>query len=198
MAALHVRQATVQNLSIQGTEIDGYGLVDRYEVDYGVLGEYSSNNVPETVNIVNCHILKGTSIKNSGFLGGYASGANIVRISNCSVEEGVVIGYGMGDRPTGSLAGDFNGYAENCTSAATVKGKNKVGGLIGAKGQSMGPCEIRNCTFTGTVESNGSAGGILGNGYDAGSAPNKQSHSPPFPQFPHGPAHRLVWPSRRR
>lgn len=168
----YVRQATVQNLSIQGTEIDGYGLVDRYEVDYGVLGEYSSNNVPETVNIVNCHILKGTSIKNSGFLGGYASGANIVRISNCSVEEGVVIGYGMGDRPTGSLAGDFNGYAENCTSAATVKGKNKVGGLIGAKGQSMGPCEIRNCTFTGTVESNGSAGGILGNGYDAGSAPN--------------------------
>lgn len=168
----YVRQATVQNLSIQGTEIDGYGLVDRYEVDYGVLGEYSSNNVPETVNIVNCHILKGTSIKNSGFLGGYASGANIVRISNCSVEEGVVIGYGMGDRPTGSLTGDFNGYAENCTSAATVKGKNKVGGLIGAKGQSMGPCEIRNCTFTGTVESNGSAGGILGNGYDAGSAPN--------------------------
>lgn len=168
----YVRQATVQNLSIQGTEIDGYGLVDRYEVDYGVLGEYSSNNVPETVNIVNCHILKDTSIKNSGFLGGYASGANIVRISNCSVEEGVVIGYGMGDRPTGSLAGDFNGYAENCTSAATVKGKNKVGGLIGAKGQSMGPCEIRNCTFTGTVESNGSAGGILGNGYDAGSAPN--------------------------
>ena len=168
----YVRQATVQNLSIQGTEIDGYGLVDRYEVDYGVLGEYSSNNVPETVNIVNCHILKGTSIKNSGFLGGYASGANIVRISNCSVEEGVVIGYGMGDRPTGSLAGDFNGYAENCTSAATVKGKNKVGGLIGAKVQSMGPCEIRNCTFTGTVESNGSAGGILGNGYDAGSAPN--------------------------
>ena len=168
----YVRQATVQNLSIQGTEIDGYGLVDRYEVDYGVLGEYSSNNVPETINIVNCHILKGTSIKNSGFLGGYASGANIVRISNCSVEEGVVIGYGMGDRPTGSLAGDFNGYAENCTSAAIVKGKNKVGGLIGAKGQSMGPCEIRNCTFTGTVESNGSAGGILGNGYDAGSAPN--------------------------
>ena len=168
----YVRQATIQNLRIQGVRIEGYGLIDHYEVDYGDLGVYAPDNVPETVRITNCRILEGTSIRDSGFLGGYASASNVVRISGCTVDEGVIIGYGVSDGPIGSLAGEFNGYVENCTSAATVKGTNKVGGLIGAKGQSMGPCEIRNCTFTGTVESNGSAGGILGNGYDAGSAPN--------------------------
>ena len=86
--------------------------------------------------------------------------------------QGVVIGTGMRENATGSLAGEFNGSVKNCSSGATVKGKNKVGGLVGAKGQSMGDCTIVGSTFTGIIESEGSAGGILGNGFDAVTAPN--------------------------
>ena len=173
-----VREATIKNLKIFGTKIDGFGLIDRYVVDYGDDGNYNTG-CPVTVDIDNCHILTGSNIRNSGFIGGYASGANIVNISNCTVASGVTIGYGMdkdyvGGFPvtTGSFAGDFNGNMTNCSSAATVMGRYKVGGLVGRKGQSMGPCVIKNCTFTGTVVSEGNAGGILGSGYVADSAPN--------------------------
>lgn len=174
----YVRNATVKNLKIQGTNIDGYGLVNCYTVDYGDDGDYWGTGVPETISIENCHILSGTNIKYSGFLGGYASGLNIVRFSNCTVAQNVTIGYGMADmmpdgltHSTGALAGDFNGYVTNCSSAATVKGQDKVGGLIGAKGQSMGPCEIVDSQFTGTVVSNGCAGGVVGSGYSSGNSP---------------------------
>ena len=61
----------------------------------------------------------------------------------------------------------------NCTSSATVKGKNRVGGLVGNKGQSMGLFQIQNCSFTGAVIATGNyVGGILGSGYNAWSAPN--------------------------
>ena len=166
-----VREATIKNLKIYGTKIDGYGLIDRYVVDYGDDGNYNTG-CPATVDIDNCHILTGTTIKNSGFIGGYASGANVVTISNCTVPKGVNIGVGNTDGFVGSFAGEFNGVITNCTSAATVVGKTCVGGLVAKKGQSMGPCAIKNCTFTGKVVSEGDAGGILGAGYGADSAPN--------------------------
>ena len=166
-----VREATIKNLKIYGTKIDGYGLIDRYVVDYGDDGNYNTG-CPATVDIDNCHILTGTTIKNSGFIGGYASGANVVTISNCTVAKGVNIGVGNTDGFVGSFAGEFNGVITNCTSAATVVGKTCVGGLVAKKGQSMGPCAIRNSSFTGTVVSEGDAGGILGAGYVADSAPN--------------------------
>ena len=166
-----VREATIKNLKIFGTKIDGYGLIDRYVVDYGDDGIYNTG-CPVTVTIDNCHILTGTTIKNSGFIGGYASGANVVTISNCTVAKGVNIGVGNTDGFVGSFAGEFSGVITNCTSAATVVGKTCVGGLVAKKGQSMGPCSIRNSSFTGTVVSEGTAGGILGSGYVADSAPN--------------------------
>ena len=174
-----VRDASIKNLKIYGTKIEGFGLIDRYDVDYGDDGDYSSG-CPTTVTIDNCHILAGTNIKNSGFLGGYASGANTVTISNCTAASGVTIGYGMGSQydfvnatmTTGSFAGDFNGTITNCSSAATVMGKRCAGGIVGRKGQSMGDFIVRDCTFTGTVVSEGNAGGIVGSGYNDSSAPN--------------------------
>ena len=173
-----VRTATIKNLKIYGTKIEGFGLIDRYDVDYGNDGNYNTG-CPEIVSIDNCHILEGTNIKNSGFIGGFASGANTVTISNCTVAKGVTIGYGMTKEyesgftmTTGSFAGDFNGTITNCSSAATVMGNRSVGGIVGRKGQSMGLFKITNCTFTGTVQSEGNAGGIVGSGYDDGSAPN--------------------------
>lgn len=169
---MFARKATVRNLNIQGERIVGNGLLERYVIDYGTDGYYN-NSVPNSITIENCHIVGDTNITGSGFLSGYASGLNIVMIVNCSVGENVVIGCDKDQSEVGSLAGHFNGSVMNCTSAATVYGKSRVGGLVGYKGQSMGPCSISSSSFTGKVIATGDyAGGILGSGYNQGSAPN--------------------------
>ena len=168
----YTRDAVIKNLNIQGERIEGNGLLQYYTVDYGEDGLYNTG-VPDTITIENCHIVGKTNITQSGFLGGYASGANRIVISNCSVGEDVVIGCDKDQDRIGSLAGDFNGTIVNCTSAATVYGVNRVGGLVGAKGQSMGQCDVMSSSFTGKVIATGNyAGGIMGVGYVADSAPN--------------------------
>lgn len=169
----YARDAVVKNLNIYGKEINGYGLLNNYVVDYGDNGDYNVGDVPETIRIENCRLLKGSSTLKSGFIGGYASGKNYVYIIDCTIEEGVTIGYTGDESSIGSFGGEFNGMLINCTSSATVKGKNRVGGLVGNKGQSMGLFQIQNCSFTGTVIATGNyVGGILGSGYNAWSAPN--------------------------
>ena len=93
-----------------------------------------------------------------------------VVIENCKAEAGVVIGYTGQEyryryvRQAASMVS-----IRNCTSAATVYGVDKVGGLVGAKGQSMGSrARFTNSSFTGTVTASGNwVGGILGGGYEA-------------------------------
>lgn len=168
----YTREATIENLKLYGKQIDGYGLIDRYTVDYGVDGNYNTG-CPDTAVIRNVTLLSGMSTKKAGLIGGYASGANDIEIENCTAEAGVIIGYTGQEYSIGTFAGGFNGVMRNCTSAATVYGVDKVGGLVGAKGQSMGACTITNSSFTGTVMASGKwAGGILGSGYESSSAPN--------------------------
>lgn len=175
------------NLNIYGEKIDGYGVVEYYYVD-------RAN--PVKVEIDNVTLKSGTRTKYSGFIGGYASGVDVVIIRNCTVEKGVVIGddgtypewaaeligefaypYGptglqLNDM-TGSFGGCFNGTIENCVSHAKVYGRNYVGGILGFKGQSMGDCVVRDCTFDGEVIASGEyAGGIIGSGYASSSAGN--------------------------
>lgn len=176
----YVRFATVKNLNIYGTHIAGYGLVNNYTVDYGPTASYSDwtasaayPEMPTTVRIDNVTLKDGSSTLKAGFIGGYASGADTVFIRDSTVESGVVIGYDKTQSSIGSFAGDFNGYVENCVSSADVYGVNKVGGLVGAKGQSMGNCTVQDSTFAGSVTATGNwAGGLVGSGYEAGSAPN--------------------------
>ena len=166
------RDAVIKNLNIQGERIEGNGLLQYYTVDYGEDGLYNTG-VPDTITIENCHIIGKTNITKSGFLGGYASGSNRIVINNCSVGKDVVIGCDKDQDRIGSLAGDFNGVIVNCTSAATVYGTRRVGGLVGAKGQSMGQCDVMGSSFTGKVIATGDyVGGIMGVGYVANSAPN--------------------------
>ena len=173
-----VRAAEVKNLNIFGKKIASYGLVHNYIVDYGTDGDYNTG-CPNTVVIDHVTLKSGSSTLHSGFIGGYASGANTVEIRNCVVENGVTIGYdtsvekGRPNQSIGSFAGDFNGTVTNCVSYATVNGTDYVGGLVGRKGQSMGSCVVQNSRFHGTVNASGNwAGGILGSGYYAASAPN--------------------------
>ncbi len=189
----YVRNATVKNLNIKGSHIMGYGLVEKYVVDYGADGNYDGqlSEKTRTIDIENVTIKSGTKILMSGFLGGYASGGNAVYITNCVAEKGVVIGddgswgdiedvdsdypyvgnVGYQDN-IGSFGGSFNGIIKNSVSYATVYGRDNVGGLIGYKGQSMGSCDAINSAFLGKIIATGNcAGGIVGSGYTAGSAP---------------------------
>ena len=177
----YVRNATVKNMNIQGDHIDGYGLVERYIVDYGEDGKYISQSAAKhrTIDIENVTLKSGTKTLQSGFIGGVASGANAINIRNCTIEKEVVIGYDKQQSYIGSFAGNFNGTIQNSVSYATVYGKDCVGGLAGQKGQSMGACDFLNCAFLGEVVASGdSVGGIIGSGYaSAPGTPMVQVHN---------------------
>ena len=180
-----VREASVKNLNIIAPFISGNGLVENYTVDYGEDGDYSVGTggsyepgCPDTIDIINVTIKSGSIIKGSGFISGYASGGNIINISNCIIEKGVKIGCEADGTSAeastvGSFAGQFNGTATNCVSYADVYGSKYIGGIAGVKGQSMGPFNMVNCEFSGTVNASDIyAGGIAGAGYRSSSAPN--------------------------
>ena len=168
----YVNGATVRNLNIYGTQIAGAGLVNNYT------GPDLSGNA---VTIENVRLKSGTQTLNSGLVrsvfGGniYASASAgfTVTIRNCVAEDGVTIGYTGKESKIGTFADRINGTIENCTSNATVKGKNYVGGLIGTMDNAMGKCTVRNSSFHGTVSGSNYVGGIIGGGYsNDNSAPN--------------------------
>lgn len=166
------RNASIKNLNIFGKRIASNGLIHNYVVDYGTDGQYETG-CPVTATIENVTLKSDSQTLRSGFLSGYASGANTVNIINCEIEPNVTIGYLKDQSKIGSFGGQFNGNITNSKSAADVYGVNAVGGLIGCKGQSMGDCTVKTSAFTGNVIATGSrVGGIIGSGYDALSAPN--------------------------
>ena len=168
----YVKGATVKNLVIYGEEINGYGLVNNFE---GVGLEGSA------IIVDNVTLKSGTKTLKSGILGaipttngfaGVSAGFTAI-IRNCTVEEGVVIGYDGKQTKIGSIAGRMQGVIENCTSKATVQGINDVGGIVGARDNALGTCTVKNCKFSGDVEASGdNAGGIAGGVYSNSTAPN--------------------------
>ena len=168
----YVLGAEVKNLNIYGEQINGYGLVNNYE---GV-GIYES-----AITIDNVTIKSGTNILKSGLLGGnittngYAATSAGFKaiIRNCTIEEGVVIGYDGTQSMIGGFAGRFQGTIENCVNNSTVKGTDYVGGIAGTIDQAMGQFEIIDCQFGGSLEATGQhVGGIVGGGYSNVTAPN--------------------------
>ena len=168
----YVKGAAVKNLVIYGEEINGYGLVNNFE---GVGLEGSAIIVDKVT------LKRGTKTLKSGILGaipttngfaGVSAGFTAI-IRNCTVEEGVVIGYDGKQNKIGSIAGRMQGVIENCTSKATVQGINDVGGIVGARDNALGTCTVKNCKFSGDVEASGdNAGGIAGGVYSNSTAPN--------------------------
>ena len=168
----YVKGAKVSNLNIYGKQIAGYGLVNYLEgVDLS----------GEAICIDNVTLKSGSSTLKSGLIGTYitnnifagCSAAFYVTIRNCTVESGVVVGYGKDESMIGSIAGRVHGTISNCTSGATVYGKNYVGGILGTRDNAVGTCEVSDCTFTGSVVASGEqVGGIVGGGYSNATAPN--------------------------
>lgn len=148
--------ASLSKLNIYGSKIAGYGVVN----NYCQIGK------AHAITIENVTLKSGTQTLQAGFIGGYASGTNTVTIRNCTVEQGVVIGYDRSQKWIGSFGGEFNGTIENCVSYATVYGTDFVGGIVSNKGQSMGTFTVSNCQFYGDVIATGNyVGGIVGHGY---------------------------------
>ena len=74
-------------------------------------------------------------------------------IYNVNIKDSVINGLNR----VGSIAG-YGGQIINCSSSATVSGKNYVGGIVGSSDSA-----IRNCSFTGNVSGTGNyVGGIAG------------------------------------
>ena len=168
----YVRDATVKNLNIKGERIAGAGLVNNYT------GPDLHGNA---ITIENVCLKNGTKTLKSGLVQGVFGGNQYssatadftVTIRNCTAEDGVVIGYTGTESRIGTFASKINGTIENCTSYATVKGKNYVGGLIGTMDNAMGKCTVRNSSFHGTVSGSNYIGGVIGGGYsNDNSAPN--------------------------
>ncbi len=170
----YVYGAAVKNLNIYGEQIDGFGLVNNY-AGVGLNGL--------AVRIENVTIKSGTKVLKSGLVGavastnGYAcvSAGFLVEVVGCTVEENVIIGYTGEEATVGSLVGEFNGTVENCVSYATVKGRGRVGGIVGGRDNALSVNVINNCQFYGSVNASGPlgiAGGIMGGAYLGDSAPN--------------------------
>ncbi len=158
----YVRGAAIRNLKIAGSYIKKSGLIGEYVTDYGPSGSIGV----KTATVENVTILSGTRIKGSGIVSGYASAGNTVEIIGCTAEEGVVIGCDKDQSWVGSFGGNYNGVITGCRSAATVFGVNYVGGIIGARGNSMSVTSVSSCVFSGRVIASGNyAGGIAGGSY---------------------------------
>ena len=166
-----INGASVKDLDIYGEQIEGAGLVD----DFTGVGLSGSAIVLDNVTLKSGSKTLKSGLVAAGAGNGYASASAgfVMTIRNCTIESDVVVGYTGTESQIGSFAGRFQGTIENCTSSATVKGKNYVGGIIGTRDNAMAQCVVKNSTFHGTVESSGSyAGGIVGGGYDNSTAPN--------------------------
>ncbi len=170
-----VSGAKVSRLNIYGKKIAGYGLVN----DLQGMG-YSGT----AVELEHITLKSGSATLKSGLIGTtptvnqYAGCSKnfIVKISDCTVESGVVIGYNRDQRMIGSIAGRVNGTISGCISAATVYGTDYVGGILGTRDNALGVCEVRNCAFTGAVIADGEqAGGVVGGGYSDSSATASES-----------------------
>ena len=167
------RDAVVKDLNLYGEEITASALVTDLSVDYGLDRTYATG-CPSPITADNVTLKSGSKTRESGLVGGSSSsGANTVIIRNCTIEDGVIIGYDKSVQNIGSFINYLNGIIINSTSAADVYGTSGVGGLAGRKGQSMGLCQVLNSSFTGTITATlDEVGGIMGAGYESESAPN--------------------------
>ena len=154
------RDASLSNLDVYGSRIEGYGVVNGYTND---------QSYHPAITIDNVTLKEGTKTLKSGFIGGYASGQNTVIIKNSTVEKGVTVGYSKNEPRIGSFGGEFNGTISNCVSYADVYGSEYVGGIVAVKGQTMGDFIVTGCQFYGTVTGTSYVGGIVSHGYGGGS-----------------------------
>ena len=106
--------------------------------------------------------LTGSTIYGSSYTGGIA-GQCSGTIENCHVTNSVTIQSGSNNdtQAFGGIAGFNSGTISGCTSAATVSGNARVGGIAGSNTE-----QIRNCLYLGySVTGTSFCGAIAGINY---------------------------------
>lgn len=123
-------------------------------------GLYNSSLSADNVKIENT-IVRGENYV-GGLFGSYENNVYEMKytITNCTVGSDVTV-TGTGDR-VGGIASECRGTILYSSSAATVTGKNFVGGVVGYAGGNAE--KIWYCHNDGTVKGVESVGGVLGYG----------------------------------
>ncbi len=153
--------ALVKNVKVKGENIDGSALASSVRAG----------------TVQSCEVLPGTNTTAAALAGGGSNGAKFI---NCTVHEGVNCGWDSANSKSteksgmGSIIGSAVGVTiTNCKSAATVYGKDNVGGMVGKQSTWNGIVTCSSSQFTGKIVASGEyVGGIMGRGYDAYTAPN--------------------------
>lgn len=171
-----------RDIDLQNHPIRGLGRASRDNADDAnafsgvidgqnhVIRNFNSTNVNDKYGVGLVEVAKNATIKNVSVSGGSLNSkdfaAGIVGctkggcvIENCHVENMSVNAEGAAAGIVARLYGS-NDIVRNCTSKATVKGSEKVGGITAI---TVDNTEISNCENYGTVAGgNAGVGGILG------------------------------------
>lgn len=151
-----LKEGSFKNLTITDSFVKGGDNVGVLSGD----GLYNSSLSADNVKIENT-IVRGENYV-GGLFGSYEPKGYEMKytITNCTVGSDVTV-TGTGDR-VGGIASECRGTILYSSSAATVTGKNYVGGVVGYAGG--GVARIWYCHNDGTVKGETSVGGVLGYG----------------------------------
>ncbi len=158
-----LKEGSFKNLTITDSFVKGGDNV-------GVLlgdGYYNSSLSADNVKIENT-IVRGENYV-GGLFGSYEPKGYEMKytITNCTVGADVTV-TGTGDR-VGGIASECRGTILYSSSAATVTGRNYVGGVVGYAGPSVE--KLWYCHNDGTVKGETSVGGVLGYGEGKNESP---------------------------
>lgn len=155
---------SADNVKIENTIVRGNNCVG------GLFGSLETTTDKTKYTITSCTVGPNVTVTGTGSKVGGIAGECRGTITNCTVGSDVTVTGTGTDTDTGNkvggiageFAGKFRGTILYSSSAATVTGKNYVGGVVGYAGGYVE--KIWYCHNDGTVKGVESVGGVLGYG----------------------------------
>lgn len=155
---------SADNVKIENTIVRGNNCVG------GLFGSLETTTDKTKYTITSCTVGPNVTVTGTGSKIGGITGKCRGTITNCTVGSKVTVTGTGTDTDTGNrvggiageFAGKFRGTILYSSSAATVTGKNYVGGVVGYAGGNAE--KIWYCHNDGTVKGETSVGGVLGYG----------------------------------
>ena len=155
---------SADNVKIENTIVRGNNCVG------GLFGSLETTTYQTKYTITSCTVGPNVTVTGTGSKVGGIAGECRGTITNCTVGSDVTVTGTGTDTDTGNkvggIAGEFAGEHRGTilysSSAATVTGKNYVGGVVGYAGRNVE--KIWYCHNDGTVKGVESVGGVLGYG----------------------------------
>lgn len=162
---------SADNVKIENTIVRGNNCVG------GLFGSLETTTDKTKYTITSCTVGPNVTVTGTGSKIGGIAGKCRGTITNCTVGSKVTVTGTGTDTDTGNrvggiageFAGKFRGTILYSSSAATVTGKNYVGGVVGYAGGNAE--KIWYCHNDGTVKGVESVGGVLGYGEGKNESP---------------------------